>query len=142
MITKLSFVLATLIAALALPAMGWAQESDEGKFEFKWSCASCHGLDGKGKGPLSSSLQVSPPDLTTLAKKNNGVFPVRTVFDVIDGRKVVAAHGSREMPTFGAFVSGDLYPTDRLINPSYDPGATARSRMLAIIDYLIRIQQK
>jgi len=134
---------ATLIAAviIVLNSAARAEDSDEGRFEFNWSCATCHGVDGKGKGPLSSELKQPPADLTVLAKKNNGVFPLADVYEVIDGRTVIAAHGTREMPIWGAY-SRELYPSNKLIDPSYDPEAVVRKRILAIVDYLLRIQEK
>ena len=65
------------------------------------ACATCHGRDGKGNGPVSAALRVPPPDLTVLAKKNNGVFPFSSVYEIIDGRKAVIAHGTRDMPIWG-----------------------------------------
>ena len=67
-------MIATVI--IGFNASGWAQEVDVGKMEFQSSCAACHGADGKGKGPMSVELKSTPSDLTVLAKKNNGVFPV------------------------------------------------------------------
>ncbi len=115
----------------------WGRRTD-----YLITCAVCHGIDAKGRGLLSTLLKVTPADLTILAKKNNGVFPVSSVYEVIDGRKVIAAHGTREMPIWGAFVSKELYPSERFIDPSYDPEAVVRTRILAIIDYLNRIQEK
>jgi mono/diheme cytochrome c family protein len=105
-------------------------------------CAVCHGADGKGNGPVSGELKVAPADLTVLAKKNNGVFPVNAVYDTIDGRKLIAAHGTREMPIWGAYTFKTLYPPNKFIDPSYDPEGIIRARILAIIDYLSRIQEK
>src|ERR1700746_3569630 len=84
-----------------LNSAAWAQDSDPGKSEFQSSSATYHGIDGEGKGPLSTQLKVLPADLTVLTKKNNGVFPFETVYEVIDGRKEVAAHGTRDMPIWG-----------------------------------------
>jgi hypothetical protein len=58
-------------------------------------------LDGNGKGPLSAELKSQPADLTILAKRNDGVFPVNAIYEVIDGRKSVKAHDTREMPIWG-----------------------------------------
>jgi hypothetical protein len=55
---------------------------------------------------------------------------------------VIAAHGSREMPIWGAFNESYLYMSNKLIDPSYDPEDIKRTRILAIIDYLNRIQEK
>ena len=120
----------------------WAQDVDIGRSLYQPSCAICHGIDGKGKGPLSEQLKVAPTDLTVLAKKNNGVFPVSAIYEVIDGRKEIAAHGTRDMPVWGAYNQKLLYPLDKFIDPSYDPEAMVRARILTIIDYLNRIQDK
>ena len=68
---------------------------------YKTWCASCHGADGKGAGPVASALKKAPPDLTQLAKKNAGKFPLEHVREYIDGRNKVDAHGTREMPIWG-----------------------------------------
>jgi mono/diheme cytochrome c family protein len=64
-------------------------------------CAACHGKQGKGDGPAASALKVAPPDLTTLAKHNHGVFPRDRVYKTINGQAAVSAHGSEEMPVWG-----------------------------------------
>lgn len=91
------------IAGLAAGFAGAAeaQPSDIGRSEFLSSCASCHGADGKGKGPVSGQLKVPPSDLTILARNNNGVFPTNAVYETIYGSKTVPAHGTREMPIWG-----------------------------------------
>jgi len=125
-----------------------AQALDASKFEFQSSCGPCHGEDGKGNGPLSSELKTHPPDLTLLAKKNNGVFPMSSIYDVIDGRMTAIAHGTRDMPIWGNRYMPDLNmaaspnASDVFVNPRYDPERIVRLRILAVIDYLARIQEK
>lgn len=134
MIAHLTVGLTTAAAA--------AQDVDAGKLLYRSSCASCHGIDGKGEGPLRDQLKVAPTDLTILSKKNGGVFPVGAIYEIIDGRKAIAAHGTREMPVWGTYTSRLQPPSDILIDPSYDPEGVVRARILAIIDYLNRIQVK
>ena len=127
--------------AVGFTAAAHAEDFDAGKSEFLSSCASCHGTDGKGKGPVSERLKVAPPDLTVLAKKNNGVFPVSRVHEIIDGREALLTHGTREMPIWGFRYSLEQPPT--LFNPeAVVPEAVVRARILSIIDYLNRIQGK
>ena len=95
----------------------------------------------KGKGTNERRAQ-SDTFLTVLAKNNGGVFPFSNVYEVIDGRKVIAAHGTREMPAWGRIRPKLLYPSDKFIDPSYDPEFIVRTRILAVIDYLNRIQEK
>jgi mono/diheme cytochrome c family protein len=118
----------------------WAQDSDPGKSEFQSSCAACHGLDGEGKGPLSTQLKVPPADLTVLTKKNNGVFPFEAVYEVIDGRREVAAHGTRDMPIWGSRYGPNVAQT--VLVPGFDPETMIRMRILVVMDYLNRIQKK
>ena len=82
-------------------AARWSQNIDLGEMEYLSSCAACHGVDGNGKGPLSAELKSPPADLTILAKRNGGVLPVNAIYEVIDERKSVKAHGTREMPIWG-----------------------------------------
>ncbi len=136
------------VVIAALETTVWAQEFDAGKFEYQIGCAACHGVDGKGGGPVSSQVKVRPADLTILAKKNNGVFPFNSVYEFIDGRKVVLAHGTRDMPIWGnryaASPNQAASPnaTENFVNPYYNPETVVRMRILAVIDYLNRIQEK
>ena len=90
----------------------WAEEVDAGKAEYLSSCAPCHRTDGKGTGPLSSRLKTKPADLTTFAKKNNGVFPLGAVYEAVDGRNATGSHDNREMPIWGCRrTSSPISPT-------------------------------
>jgi mono/diheme cytochrome c family protein len=134
--------LMTASAILVLPGQLWAQQPDIGKFEYHSSCAPCHGDDGKGNGPLRADLKTAPPDLTILAKRNNGVFPFKSIYEIIDGRQKVLAHGTRDMPIWGMRYSvGQIQRAMREYAP-LDPEYVVRDRILAIIDYLNRIQEK
>ena len=81
---------------------------------------------------------VDPGDLTQLSRRNGGVFPLESVFDVIDGRKEVAAHGTRERPVWG-----DRYMAQTL--PHLGPGPEAdfvvRTRVLELVYYIQSIQE-
>jgi hypothetical protein len=120
-----------------------AQTVDSGKTEFQSSCASCHGIDAKGNGPLGKDLKIQPTDLTVLSKNNGGVFPLDYVYKVIDGRKEISGHGSREMPVWG-YRFGPLpkFANDYILSPSLSPERIVEMRILAVIDYLNRIQAK
>ena len=125
--------------ALAAPAIA-ADKTDVGKRQFDMSCASCHGVSGKGDGPMRPYLTVAPSDLTVLSKMNGGVFPLARVQEVIDGRTDVRAHGSREMPVWGARYNAQA--ADYYFDTPYDPEAYVRGRILVLTDYLYRIQVK
>jgi len=42
-------------------------------------CAACHDQDGKGGGPVARSLKVTAPDLTRIAARNGGTFPLARI---------------------------------------------------------------
>jgi mono/diheme cytochrome c family protein len=85
--------------------------ASSGKEMYRAYCAACHGTDGKGDGPASAALKSLPSDLTVLARRNAGKFPELRVFGAINGDLRVAAHGSQDMPTWGA-VFGQMDGTD------------------------------
>ncbi|SFP17504.1 c-type cytochrome [Tranquillimonas alkanivorans] len=88
-----------LLAALAAgPAT--AQDPAEGAALFATYCVSCHGAEAQGDGPIRDLLTIPPADLTTLAARNDGAFPVFRVARQIDGRDPVMAHGG-PMPFYG-----------------------------------------
>src|ERR1700737_3449205 len=73
-----------------------------GNDNFSSYCAPCHGRDGRGDGPVAPALTTSPADLTTLALRNNGVFPgARIRAFVTDGKPDIVAHGTSAMPIWG-----------------------------------------
>ena len=98
---------------------------------FRAYCASCHGDDGRGNGPVAPALNVKPADLTTIAQRHGGVFPSKRVRDVIAGDELILAHGSREMPIWG--------PIFHQIERDQDLGNV---RFQNIVKYLESIQRK
>ena len=86
-------------AAFAFDAVTLADYS--GEEIYLRFCASCHGDEAMGDGPVSRSLNVAVPDLTRIATRY-GEFPAGLIRDVIDGRGIdTLAHGAREMPVWG-----------------------------------------
>jgi len=89
-------------------------------------CASCHGVEGHGDGPVAGSFTIMVPDLTLLARRHGGQFPTDQVRKIIDGRSVRPPHGERDMPVwgfeFGAATSaaGGAGQVDALINELVD----------------------
>jgi mono/diheme cytochrome c family protein len=68
---------------------------------FRVYCASCHGADGTGNGPVASSLRVEVPDLTQIAHRHGGLFPADRIRRIVDGRAALPPHGTRDMPVWG-----------------------------------------
>lgn len=134
-----------LAAMLAIAQAGAANAQDgQERFtasadEFHNSCASCHGADGQGAGFLTRIFRgVDPGDLTQLSKNNDGVFPLDEVFEVIDGRKEVAAHGERKMPIWG-----DRYMAQSMtrLGPGTMNDFVVRKRVLELVYYIQSIQE-
>ncbi|MEX1234111.1 MAG: c-type cytochrome [Roseovarius sp.] len=88
--------------------VGWpatAQDVSEGKRLFESRCATCHGINADGDGPMAPALLLQPTDLTRLERKNDGQFPLKRVVWRIDGRDPLVSHGS-PMPVYGDFFEG------------------------------------
>ena len=98
---------------------------------FRAHCTACHGEDAKGGGPVAFSLKAKVPDLTVLAKNNQGVFPAAGVRRMIAGDEIANVHGSREMPIWG--------PIFHRIEWDQDLGDV---RLENLVKYVLSIQQK
>lgn len=106
-----------------------ASSANPGSEMFRTFCASCHGADGTGSGPVSKTLKSPMPDLTTISRRNNGEFPEAKVMRIIDGQDVLLSHGTRDMPIWGEVLPSDQGPR----------GVMLRERTLT--DYIKSIQK-
>lgn len=109
-----------------------AADYTSGVYLFRTFCASCHGISGKGDGPIAPALRVATPDLTLLSARAGGVFPRRGVYDAIDGRKVVGVHGPSGMPIWG----------DALRQTQGQDEAIVRRRINALVQHLESLQAR
>jgi len=106
--------------------------SISGSYLYKTYCATCHGKEAKGDGPLASSLRFAPSDLTLIAKRNGGAFPSEQVFRIVDGRKPVKGHGGPDMPVWGDAFKGSVDGfTEEKVKEKID----------ALVDFLKSIQE-
>ena len=140
------FAFALLGTGLAIAAgTAYAADKDKvdiGRAEYEQKCIVCHGVQGKGDGAYSDMLTKRPTDLTLLSKKNGGVFPFARVFETIDGTHELKAHGTREMPIWGKEYRSSKYYEDYLHDPEMDRSYFARSRILALTEYIFRLQAR
>ena len=81
-----------------------AQDVDTGAELYQHYCATCHGIDATGHGPMAGILVIQPVGLTKLAGED-GVFPTARVVARIDGRDPLVSHGS-PMPVYGPYFDG------------------------------------
>ena len=128
--------LAVAFGLLSAPDPAFAQDPTErvaASYTYRTYCASCHGVTGKGDGPLAENLRFVPPDLTQLAKKNGGDFPADLVTRIVDGRKPVDGHGGPDMPVWGdAFKNADTGFDEEKV----------KAKIQAVVAYVKTLQQK
>jgi cytochrome c1 len=144
------------------------QDADKGQTEYMENCAGCHGADARGAGPLSAKLKTRPADLTLLAKRNHGSFDTAAVYQMIDGRSARPTHRGAEMPIWGCRHDPPAVPApptlskhqrkipkrvvsamkrretelDSLLDLPCGSEEAVRGRILAIVEYLNRLQAK
>lgn len=108
-------------------------EVHRGSLLYQIHCRSCHGKHGSGRGPLAKELRVRPSNLRTIAARNDGEFPAKEMFEVIEGARFVRGHGEREMPVWGlTFVQRDV---------DTDQTADVRAQIEALVAFLESIQR-
>jgi mono/diheme cytochrome c family protein len=120
------------ILVLALTGRAIAGE-DAGRTLYLRYCASCHGREGRGDGPVAPALGEKPIDLTRIAEEHGGKFALDAVCEAIDGTRTVRAHGVSEMPIWGeVFQSDPGTPLEQQL--------LAGGRVIAIARYLRTLQ--
>lgn len=142
MFKRISLIAA--VAALTL-ASGYANQTRDkvtisvdrvdpanGKQMYSNYCAPCHGVDGRGNGPVAGALTTQPGDLTALAKSHGGKYPGSHVVAVLQFGSDTRAHGSAQMPVWGP-VLGKMNPTQT---------QQAAQRITNLSRYLESIQAK
>jgi mono/diheme cytochrome c family protein len=146
-ISILAFVLVALAAfagiTLAQPEvreapLTWQQAAlTDGEAPYMELCAVCHGTGGKGDGPAAGAMANPVTDLTALAARNGGVFPRDEVQASITGESRVAAHGTADMPVWGARFE-EVRPDWK----QHRREALARQRIYNLTLYLETLQAK
>ena len=107
----------------------------EGRVLFEAYCAVCHGADGKGDGPSATQLSIRPADLTEIAERRDGIWPILEVMSIIDGytKKITPRE---DMPIIEEITEGPMI--------EFDTGngitTTIPARLLALAEYLESIQ--
>jgi mono/diheme cytochrome c family protein len=147
---KSTTVAATFLGAILVFISGAGYTADKvdirkidiGKAEYEQKCIICHGILGKGDGAYGQMLKKPATDLTVLSKNNGGVFPFAHVFETIEGTHELKAHGTREMPIWGKEYRSSKYYDEYLYDSHVDRSYFARSRILALTEYIYRLQGK
>lgn len=125
-------------AALALMAgPAGAQNQNPGETAYNVYCAQCHGASARGDGPLARFLTVPPADLTTLRQRDpDKEFPFYRVFQTVDGRTLVPAHGTRDMPAWG-----QIFALGAERYGPYGAETYIRGRIVEIVQYIESLQR-
>lgn len=129
-------LITTALAIVLLGSVACSPVSEtSGRTIYADKCAACHGSSGKGDGELATRLATSPADLTRIAARRDGVWPMLEVMGIIDGYSKRYLPGS-EMPIYDEFMEGNLV--------RFDTGngvqQNAPAGLLAIVRYLETIQ--
>ncbi|MBI2962835.1 MAG: cytochrome c [Deltaproteobacteria bacterium] len=123
------------LSSLGVQRCGTPPSSPSGEALYRRYCASCHGVGGRGDGPVAATLKTPPADLTQLAKKGGGRVDEPKLLSFIDGRRWVKEHGPREMPVWGAVFDAEL---KEQLYTAYT--GLLQSRIL--VEYIASIQEK
>ena len=123
----------------------YAAEMTLGEFEYRNSCAACHGAAGKGDGPVTDFLSGAVvPDLTMIQKNNDGVFPVQRLYDVIDGSAEASSsiHGIRDMPVWGSrYMARTMESRGEAPFTPEEAERYVHTRILALIEHIATLQE-
>ena len=119
----------------------FASDLLKGTADFMTFCASCHGVNGRGNGPMVRELTKQPADLTKLTKQPAEIFPRGDIKKIVDGRTMPRSHGTAQMPVWGqrfsfqATADGTLQEDQKGIEKQVD------DRLENIMTYLESIQR-
>ena len=127
---------ALLFVLAGVAPASWSQDFSQysGAELFQRFCASCHGKTAEGDGVVGRILQTRAPDLTEIAKRHGGQFPDNKIYQIVDGRFPITAHGTRDMPVWG---------TELWRAQGYDLEAGRKTTLVIekLVDYLESIQK-
>jgi len=138
---KALFSFGVILSLATVQVFAQERGASLGQLEYESSCAVCHGADGGGGGPYTELLTVSVPDLRILQKNNKGVFPFERVYEVIDGRAEVRAHGPRDMPIWGDRYNKDAVELRTMGEYAGYGEGYVRARILALISHISTLQK-
>jgi mono/diheme cytochrome c family protein len=113
-----------------------AGQGGAGRILYLTYCGSCHGGAGRGDGPAAGSLRTRPADLTRLFERYGSPLDRERVAEFVDGRALLAAHGSREMPIWGSEFFEDAPET----TPNLE--ASKRRSIEVLVEYLETLQRE
>jgi len=135
-------VLAAIPGPLAAQSTALPDEMKNGEALFQQYCASCHGADARGNGPVAGDLKTEPPSLREIAKRRAGQFDAQEIAAFIDGRSMPRAHGTPEMPIWGRLFGYAAQAEGALSSDQIALEKETRERIAILVDYLKSIQEE
>jgi len=124
------------LALLPLLLIGTTVEAQSaGEALFMENCVACHGTAGRGDGPLAAGLATKPANLTEIAARRDGVWPMLEIMSVIDGysRNTLPRE---DMPVFETLLDNEMV--------EFDTGNGANTlvpvMLIAIVEFLLSLQ--
>ncbi len=124
------------LVLLPLLLIGTTMEAQSaGEALFMENCLACHGTAGRGDGPLAAGLATKPANLTEIAARRNGVWPMLEIMSIIDGysRNTLPRE---DMPVFENFLDNEMV--------EFDTGNGANTlvpaKLIDIVEFLLSLQ--
>lgn len=122
--------------ALVLPVSSAAAQGENGRDIYQQYCAGCHGEIAIGDVPIKDNIVDGAPDLTIIARRYGGVFPLVDVVRQVDGRVMMRGHGD-PMPVFGPMLGGP----SAVVDTADGSPIITKAAVLAVADYLESVQR-
>ncbi len=137
-----ALIVLTSVAAVS-PGIASADENEQiwAEQDFLSYCAPCHGLEGRGDGPVADHLKIRPADLTAISRRNGGTFPFDATYSKVEGLDMPGAHGSSKMPVWGLWFTNQAVGESLLLEDAKPAEERVRQRIRAIVAYLRTLQE-
>ena len=103
-------VLLLAVFMLSTPLVASPPTAFEGRGLYVSYCLLCHGVGGKGDGPLAKTMEITPADLTTTVRSRSDTILTKIITG--RGRQMITGRDrhnllSDAMPEWGALFSDD-----------------------------------
>jgi mono/diheme cytochrome c family protein len=107
----------------------------QGKAMYHSACASCHGEDGKGDGPVAANLRSQPDDLTNADYdyRSTAAGQLPTDYDLY--RTITAGIHNSAMPLFKQMSSDDRWAVVQYVKTLSPKFADSESIPLQVVNY-------